>query len=339
MKPNHDFTPERAVAQHCQELFMSEQTPEEKADELADFADRMQRVLHAKLAPQLGGERLGVNCDEVGKRKAASLYKAIGPASANIMVSCGGDEMPLLLSFDYGAALALTELAFGGHVKQIDKDLHELPRSAWLVLESIAVQIAGGFVEAGEHIGDCTVLRTHENVTKIDAFTKTTPCLVWPVSLQLGGFDTANSEDDAETGEPDDQGSEGETSADANQDESGSKEQTGVELPFRIVVAESDFIAAMEETGSAPLEPQGEHESISAALARGNAFSAIPLAMRAVLAQVSMPVAKLAVLKPGDFIPFTPSSDVPLIVQNRTVARGRIGVLDQQVALNVTQIS
>ena len=296
MKPNHDFVAERALAQHCAELFASEPSDEEQAADFAAFAARLERTLKERLASQLGGDTLAIACEDVGKRTAGSLFKAIGAAAANMLLDCGANKPPLIISFDYGAALALTEQAFGGEVRAVEADLAELPRSAWLVLENIAAQIGDSFAEAAEWSGSRRVLRSHENVAKLDALSKNAKCLVWPTSLKLAG---------------------------------------DVELPFRLVTLEAAFLDCFD--GSAG-SGEGQTAGLDAA-AQLSQFGGLPLPMRAVLAEMAIPVSHLARLKPGDFIPFSPRREVPLMMGDKAIARGRIGTLDDEVALNVTQIS
>jgi flagellar motor switch protein FliM len=300
MKPQHDFTPARALAQHCAELFAPEPSEEERsaarAEELAVFTARLSRELQELLGPQLGGDVVKVACEEAGKRTSASLFKAIGPSAANIVMQCGTQKLPLLLSFDFGAAQALTEQAFGGQVRSIEAELAQLPRSAWLVLESVAAHIARGFGNAAELGAEAQLRRRHENVAKLDVFAKNASCLIWPVTVTL-------SED--------------------------------VAVPFRIAVSEADFLEILSNTaGHNPSETHMPDPATQAAI-----FGPLPLPLTAVLADLKMPVARLARLKPGDFIPFSPRREVPLMADKKVIARGRIGALNDEVALNLTQIS
>ena len=300
MKPNHEFTPARIIAQHCEELFSPEISAEERgtqqAEELTAFAARMCRTLQEQLAPQLGGDALKVTCEEVGKRKSASLFKAIGPSAANLAMDCGTGKVPVLLSFDFGAAQALTEQAFGGDVRGVESGLTELPRSAWMVLETIAANIVRGFAAASEIAGDVQLLRMHESVTKLDVFAKNAACLVWPISLDLSAE---------------------------------------VKLPIRLAVAEADFLPVLEGNNASEAGKQDASDPKNQAAM----FAQLPLPMRAVLADLTMPVSRLANLKPGDFIPFSPRPEVPLMMGSKTIARGRIGALNAEVALNVTRLS
>lgn len=296
MKPHHDFTAERAIAQHCPELFAAEASHEDQSRAIEQFTKRLMRQLQRGLAVQLGCSDLQISCDELGKRKAASLYKAIGPSAANVHLSCGDGELPLLLSFDFGAALALTEQAFGGAVSAIDSELAELPSSAWMVLETNAAKIAKSFAEAGELGAAHALIKTHENAEKLAAFGKSEACLVWPVTLTLPG---------------------------------------AVELPFRIAASEEDVMAAIDPSQAKSAPMVSTAETIAANARR---FGALPLPVHAVLAELTMPVSKIAAQKPGDFIPFSPRREVPLQTGSKTLACGKIGALDDQVALTLTQI-
>ena len=69
------------------------------------------------------------------------------------------------------------------------------------------------------------------------------------------------------------------------------------------------------------------------------AFAAIPLTLTATLAELRLPLARLAELKPGATIPFAPRREVPLAIGGQTVATATIGALDERVALRLARLS
>lgn len=69
------------------------------------------------------------------------------------------------------------------------------------------------------------------------------------------------------------------------------------------------------------------------------AFGEIPLALSAIVAELHLPLARLADLKPGSSVPFAPRREVPLLVGGRIIATGTVGTLDERVALRLGRIS
>lgn len=70
----------------------------------------------------------------------------------------------------------------------------------------------------------------------------------------------------------------------------------------------------------------------------GASFEDIPVPMRAVLTEFKLPLARLASLAPSDVIPISPLREVPLRCGAKTLARGRIGTLDERVALRISRL-
>lgn len=64
-------------------------------------------------------------------------------------------------------------------------------------------------------------------------------------------------------------------------------------------------------------------------------FGAIPIPLRAVLSEFKLPLSRIAALAPGETIPVALAREVPIKIGQRTFARGRIGALDDRVALRL----
>lgn len=64
----------------------------------------------------------------------------------------------------------------------------------------------------------------------------------------------------------------------------------------------------------------------------------IPLTLDAVLAEIAMPVSRVAALKPGDVLPIPVPRDVPLRIDGRRIASGSIGTEHDRIAVQLTQI-
>ncbi|NVE93323.1 FliM/FliN family flagellar motor C-terminal domain-containing protein [Altererythrobacter lutimaris] len=68
-------------------------------------------------------------------------------------------------------------------------------------------------------------------------------------------------------------------------------------------------------------------------------FADIPLLARAILAEFKLPLGRLARLSPGDSIPLAPAREVPLMIGRQTLAHGRVGALDERIALRISNLS
>ena len=66
-------------------------------------------------------------------------------------------------------------------------------------------------------------------------------------------------------------------------------------------------------------------------------FAELPLAARARLVDMKMPLHRLADMAPGAVIPIMVARSVPLHVGDVVIARGTVGEVDDQVALQITQ--
>lgn len=67
-------------------------------------------------------------------------------------------------------------------------------------------------------------------------------------------------------------------------------------------------------------------------------FAKLPLPLRAVLAEMQVPVSRIAYLQPGDTLPLTIARDVPLMIEDVEIARGQVGTDDGYLALRLTKI-
>ena len=96
-----------------------------------------------------------------------------------------------------------------------------------------------------------------------------------------------------------------------------------------------ETVAALFGAGIAPapkrLEAPVEPQPLAAP------FDDIPMAMRAVLVDMNVPMSRLSTLAPGQLIPVSVARSVPLRIGDETFAHGTIGTLDDRIAVRVTQ--
>ncbi|WP_053833632.1 FliM/FliN family flagellar motor switch protein [Croceibacterium atlanticum] len=66
-------------------------------------------------------------------------------------------------------------------------------------------------------------------------------------------------------------------------------------------------------------------------------FADVPLEMRATLVDMDIPLSRLAALQPGMVLPVAVARNVPLKIGDTMIARGHVGELDDQIALQISQ--
>ncbi|MXP41576.1 hypothetical protein GRI75_07965 [Altererythrobacter soli] len=109
--------------------------------------------------------------------------------------------------------------------------------------------------------------------------------------------------------------------------------EVGDTRPWRIGVAlETEALAALlpRNTPRRATQPRK-------AEAHEAPFAGLPLTASATLVDMEVPLHRLADLQPGDVLPIMVARNVPLRIGDIVLARGSIGEVDDQVALQITQ--
>jgi flagellar motor switch protein FliM len=68
-------------------------------------------------------------------------------------------------------------------------------------------------------------------------------------------------------------------------------------------------------------------------------FRDLPLPLRAVMAEMDLPVATVSALRVGQVLPVAVARIVPLRIGSRTIAHGSVGAVDDRVAVQITRLS
>lgn len=68
-------------------------------------------------------------------------------------------------------------------------------------------------------------------------------------------------------------------------------------------------------------------------------YADIPLSLRAVLVDMTMPLSAVSALEAGQVLPVAIARKVPLMAGPKTIARGTLGELDDRVALQISQLA
>lgn len=301
------FAPARPLAQHCAELIRQGPRPEERAQLLASWRRDVTREIARDFGELLSGTKLKASLSEPELITGAEVFERIGPVAANCLLRCGGDERTLLLSFDLATAVALTDRSFGGE-GEVELDQPEsLPRSAALLIEQAARVIAqsiarvsagSGGSEDGHAKGD--VIVRSENAARLKPFEPHAQCVLMTLEL---------TEDNP---------------------------AAIALLPWSARLAmraeRLDELLPGLGSASAATEAAGEGDRSPGA---SNAFGAIPLPLEAVLVEFDLSLGRLERLKPGDQIPIPMAREIPLRIGRQIVARGRVGTLEDRMALRL----
>jgi flagellar motor switch/type III secretory pathway protein FliN len=233
---------------------------------------------------------------------AAALGR-IGPIAANSLLRCGIGGETALLSFDFATALALTERSFGGEGRPAGDAPEQLPRSAALMVEEAASVIARAISRAS--LGDAPP----------------------PAGAALPG-DVIIRSDSAARLKPFDPAEPCLvfTIAIAN--------HKGCEWHATLALAAERIDRLLPGEGRAPAAPANRQ----AANGLAAPFADVPLPLCAVLADIELPLARLATLAPGEMIPLAMGRQVPLKVGEIVLAHGSVGTAEDRMAISLTRL-
>ena len=188
MKTDHSFIPERALANHCPELFPAEQgQAEQREADRAEFTGTLAKNLSQHLQGSLAGEKLAMSITANGAETASSLGQRVAAQSANFLLLCGARQTPFTVSFGLKTAIALTDRMFGGTGAPPDEEVETLPQSARLVLDQLAQNIATALRDAAGVEGPVEVAAQHASFARLEAFPRGDYCLSWDVKVQQKG--------------------------------------------------------------------------------------------------------------------------------------------------------
>ncbi|MGB3378433.1 FliM/FliN family flagellar motor C-terminal domain-containing protein [Allopontixanthobacter sediminis] len=302
MTPQHDFTARRALAQHCAELLPATPPARDLASDCAELASRIASELGRHLGAICGGADLTLAAGEVGRTNTTAFINRLGRKAAHWVTHISGGAA-LLMSLDHAAALALTDRAYGG-TGEVPEALPEtLPLSADLTVRQLEAACRDGlervFASSGADVP--ALSRRGTDLGQLDPFRGKAECIHFDL--------TVTAEEQAS---------------------------------WTIVVAASltDMQAMIDCT---QLAAGGGQSGVSADAIfhdpLGEPFGDIALPAVAVIAELTLPLARLAALTPGDLIPLSIARQVPLHIGGVPLAWGSVGAQDDRVALKITRIS
>ena len=105
---------------------------------------------------------------------------------------------------------------------------------------------------------------------------------------------------------------------------------TPVDLLLVLRLSQAPRVLAEGAVAAPAVRPTADYAAAS------EPFASVPLPLVAVLAEIRLPVRRIAALKAGDIIALPIPRDVPLRLDAKEIARGQAGSADGQMALRIT---
>ncbi len=312
MKMSHDFAAVHAAAQHCRELSEHSRArglrPEDRSAMITAWRSDLARALADDLSPLLSGDRLDVTIGAPEPLTGAAALARIGAVAANslLRLNVGGGQSAetALLSFDFAAAVSLTDRSFGGDGRPAASVPELLPRSAALMVEDAAATIAAAITRvsygdtpppAGAATRGGVIIRS-ESAARLKPFDPDADCVIVTIAI-------ANRQ--------------------------------GCEWQATLAITAERMDRLLPGGGGAvPVRSAARGPASGMA----EPFAAMPMTLHVVLAEFDLSLTRLQALAPGDQIPLTMARQVPLMVGARVLAHGSIGTADDHMAIRLTRL-
>jgi len=292
------FNDSRPVAQHCSELTERGPRPEERAQNISAWCRDLGYELSQELSQLFSAGKLEVEVAAPEMIAGKEVFERIGPIAANNLLRCGRDDQTMLLSLDFATAIALTDCSFGGPGDMPGEAPAQLPRSAGLLIE----KCAGIFAQVIAVSNGSAETAGGDVLVRSESVTRLKP---FGVNDEVAVFEV--------------------------------KLTLGEATPWAILLTvPSDQLDAVLPGGGATMPARGDDALPSDGT--NGPFAQMPLELEALLGEVSMTLAKLETLSPGDEIPLAMSRDLPLKLGEELVAHGMLGTLENRLALKITRL-
>ena len=182
MKPAHDFVAERALAHHCQELLPAAAPERDLAALATELGHAIARELPPYVASIASGGEIKIICGEASRTNTTAFINRLGRGAAHCVVDVAGGA--LLITLDHGAALALTDRAYGGTGEVPDPLPENLPYSADLTLRQLQGALCTGLAKAFPDSPEPAINRRGEDLGRLDPFRGKAECLHFELVVQ-----------------------------------------------------------------------------------------------------------------------------------------------------------
>lgn len=170
MKPHHDFTAERALAQHCAELLPTVPGAEHLLGDFSEAGFNLARELRPALSSLLGGAELSITCGAAETATLDVLTPETGTQSVHSVLVMQPNGAVILASVSLQAALALTDRVFGGTGEVADPLPEALPMSADLALRRLEAALCHALARCTAADTPPAAQRRGSDIAKLNPF-------------------------------------------------------------------------------------------------------------------------------------------------------------------------
>ena len=177
MRPEPTFVAERALAQHCPELFERGSDPSsDPLDALGGLGTALARDIGTSLAPLLGAEGMSFAATPPSKGDLAVLAERIEPLAANSLLAIGSEGAKMLVSIDAATVFEAVDRAFGGK-GEVPSPLPEaFAPSSEMMARRLTARVIARLCAALRFEADAVqVLRAHASLASLEPFAADTP--------------------------------------------------------------------------------------------------------------------------------------------------------------------
>lgn len=293
------FAGARPMAQHCAELIRSKgPRPEDRAADISAWCRDLGQELAQELSQLFTNGKLTVTVAQPEMLSGTDVFERIGLVAANSLLRCNSSGGTALFTLDFATAIALTDCSFGGDGHLPDQVPEQLPGSAALLVEQVAGMVAQAIAVSN---GSAENARG-DVLVRSESVTRLKP---FAADGQVALFSIAILV------------------------------SSGQQWSAHLAICEAaliDFLPGSENTATAR-----RHSDLSDGAENG-AFAEMPMQVEAVLSEIDMSLSQLERLSPGDEIPLAISGELPLRVGADILAHGKIGTLENRMALRVTRL-
>ena len=186
MKPIHEFSAERVLAHHCDELIQAASQPAGNQQDMHDFIAELCLALPEYLQGLLLGNRAAVSISEPTTQTGASLENLHRESGVHYLVG-GLASAEMLVSFDGLTALTLTDRIFGGDGQTIPEEGCILPQSATLAVEQVVRKITNAYAKAIDAEATPATIATERTVARMAPFPRREYCISWKLTVAQDG--------------------------------------------------------------------------------------------------------------------------------------------------------
>ena len=300
MKPTGSFIADRMAAQHSADLLRGTRKAIDPLRELADASTRLAGRLERLIGDLCAGSKVLVSASEPIELAANVSNERRTEPMLNGMMTLGAKEVMMIASLPQRAILSIVDLALGGTGNDCEVPAGKLPLSVEMMFGRFEKIVAASLVE-GLGFADSSLVKTRSAGSTLEATTPFAGCKRTVLSFEVFIAGTKPWE---------------------------------VNFVFPGSALANLFADRAETTDAAEV-----NTNAVAADPVAEPFGGIPLPIRAVLVDMSVPVSALSRLKPGMVIPVTIARSVPLFAGDQVIAHGGVGEMEDRAALQLTKIT